>query len=203
MTLENDITQIRSMLEAFYNPEDAWGVALTKPSGKGVPTEMQVGPVNHEGWVQWKLLKPKITLNDLTKLEAQFDIKFPDYFAAFLLAACHLFDQVNSLKYDQLIFMPDVPSHEPLGPLQSILFNWQPLISASYIPFAEWGDGWGPMCFDTEHWNNRDCPIVWMEHEKLAPLDEAACRNRKIIDSFAQPLYQNTREFIQDVFQPL
>ena len=70
-----------------------------------------------------------------------------------------------------------------------------------FIPFAEWGDGWGPMCFDTRrHASDGDCPIVWMDHEILAPLGEQRRRMRKEVLPLAQPLYETFRELLTDVF---
>ena len=200
MSLEDDIRQIRSLLEAYYAPDTARGVASDPPTQYTVPPEMQVGSVDNEGWVQWRITEPRITLDDVAALESRFAVTFPDYFRAYLLTACHLFDQVRSSRYNQLVSMTHVPSNAPLRPLESLLTNWRPLISASYIPFAEWGDGWGPMCFDAQQRVDDDCPIVWMDHEILVPLGVEACGNRQTVLPHAQPLYTNTREFIEDVF---
>ena len=78
---------------------------------------------------------------------------------------------------------------------------WEPVIAAGYVPFAEWGDGWGPMCFDTERRAaDGDCPIVWMDHEVLVPIGEERWRVRKKVLPLAQPLYDSCRELLIDVF---
>ena len=62
--------------------------------------------------------------------------------------------------------MTDTPVEKPLKPIRELMKGWQPLIAAGYIPFAEWGDGWGPMCFDSvKRSPDGDCPVVWMDHE--------------------------------------
>ena len=96
--------------------------------------------------------------------------------------------------------MTDVPSNNPLGPLKGILTGWESLIGAGYIPFAQWGDGWGPMCFDNQQRSDGDCPIVWMDHELLIPLGPEQCSERNNLTPLAQPLYDNTRDFLEDVF---
>jgi len=199
MSLEDDIQEIRSLLDAYYVHASAFHVA--GDDDRGVPLDMQVGEVDDEGWVQWRITEPRVTLNDIASLEKRFGIEFPNYFRAYLLAACHLFDQIHSSKYEQLIFMTHVPSNKPLGPLESLLSSWQPLISASFIPFAEWGDGWGPMCFDAQQRSVDDCPIVWMDHELLIPLGPEACGDREAVMPHVQSLYSNTIEFIDDVFK--
>lgn len=200
MTLQDDIQYIQSLLNNFYSEYSAFGVAGEETSAAGVPPEMQAGEIDDEGWVQWKILPPRITMDAILELEASFKIVLPDLFRAYLMAACHRFDQVRSQKYDQLIFMTDVPSNNPLGPLKGILTGWESLIGAGYIPFAQWGDGWGPMCFDNQQRSDGDCPIVWMDHELLIPLGPEQCSERNNLTPLAQPLYDNTRDFLEDVF---
>ena len=68
-----------------------------------------------------------------------------------------------------------------------------------YIPFAEWGDGWGPMCYDSEN-RRRDgeCPIVWMDHELLIPLGD--CGKRECVLPHVNALYESYRDFFDDTF---
>ncbi|MCR9231113.1 MAG: SMI1/KNR4 family protein [bacterium] len=200
MTLQDDIQYIQSLLNNFYSEYYAMGVAGEETSAAGVPPEMQAGKINDDGWVQWKILPPRITMDAILELEASFKIVLPDLFRAYLMAACQLFDQVHSQKYNQLIFMTDVPSNNPLGPLKGILTGWESLIGAGYIPFAQWGDGWGPMCFDNQQRSDGDCPIVWMDHELLIPIGPEQCSERNNLIPLAQPLYDNTRDFLEDVF---
>ena len=175
-------------------------VASVDGSG-GVPPEMFDGEVDGEGWVEWKMLPSTLTTNDVSNLESEFDIQFPPLFQAYLLAGFQLFDQIHSSKYEQLIFNTDVPSNNPLGPIRSLIEAWRPLLSAQYVPFAQWGDGWGPMCFDTENRDDDgDCPIVWMDHELLIPLGTEDCGKRECVLPHVNPLYASYREFFEDVF---
>ncbi len=199
MSLESDIQSIRSMLEATYEHYWAMSVAADDPSDSGVPPEMQVGEVNEDGWVEWKLLDSKISLRDVTNLENEFQIQFPDYYRAYLLSACHLFDEVVSEKYDQQIMMPAISSAAPLSETRQSLQAWSELIHAGFIPIGQWGDGWGPICFDTTKRNEGDCPLVWMDHELIIPLGESM-RDRERLEPFIQPLWANSHEFLEDLF---
>ena len=77
----------------------------------------------------------------------------------------------------------------------------RPLIDADYVPFAQWSDGWGPICFDHATLDAAsDSPIVWMDHEALVSLNAEQCRQRACVLLLAQPLYASCREFLLDVF---
>jgi len=165
---------------------------------------MQVGEVDGDGWVEWRMLPSNLTENEVLAIEMEFAVKFPPLFRAYLLARFQRFNQVTSRRYDQLVLMPDTPVEKPLKPIRDLMLSWRPLINADYIPFAEWGDGWGPMCFDTFlRDTNGDCPIVWMDHELIIPLGPEACQRRESVFPFAKPLYASFREFLIDVFEVL
>src|SRR5262245_51922061 len=148
MAVANDSAFVGHLLDAYAS--DAWrmGVAAEDPADAGVPQEMQVGEVNEDGWVEWRVLPSTLKEADVGALENDFGVQFPPVFRAYLLARFQLFNQVRSRRYDQQIFMTDTPAGKPLRPLRELLKTWQPLIDAGLIPFAQWGDGWGPMCFD-------------------------------------------------------
>ena len=169
--------------------------------GSGVPPEMFDGEVNSEGWVAWRLLPSTLVESDVTQLETQYGVSFPPLFRAYLLALFQLFDQIHSERHDQQILNTDVPSNDPLGPITRLLDAWKPLLYARFIPFAEWGDGWGPMCFDTANrLDDGDCPIVWMDHEQLIPLGPDKLGYRESVVAHVNPLYASYREFFGDVF---
>jgi hypothetical protein len=80
-----------------------------------------------------------------------------------------------------------------------LMRSWRQLIDAGFIPFTQWGDGWGPMCFDAQHRaSDGDCPIVWLDHERLIPPE--ICLQREQVMPWVQPLYGSCREFLEDVF---
>lgn len=159
------------------------------------------GDVNDDGWVAWRMLPSTLYDPDVSQLENEFKIQLPPLFRAYLLAGFQLFDQIHSLRYEQLIFNTDVPSNNPLGPTRDLIVAWQPLLSARFVPFAEWGDGWGPMCFDAENrGEDGDCPIVWMDHELLFRLGEEKCGDRDSVLPHVNPLYSSYREFFDDTF---
>ena len=182
---------------------DAWrmGVAAEDPADAGVPPEMQVGAVDEDGWVEWRVLPSTLTEADVGALEGEFGVRFPPVFRAYLLARFQLFDQVRSRRYDQQIMMSDTPAGRPLQPLRELLEAWSPLIDAGIAPFAQWGDGWGPMCFDAvQRRVDSECPVVWVDHEVLVPLGPEGRRRREVVAPLVRPLYDSCREFLLDVF---
>jgi hypothetical protein len=108
---------------------------------------MHAGPIDQYGWVEWRMLPSTLTERDVAAVEREFGIEFPPLFRAFLLARFHLFGQVASRKYDQGIFMPDLPANRPLAPLRDLLAAWAVLINAQYIPIRRMGRRLEPNVF--------------------------------------------------------
>jgi len=162
---------------------------------------MAAGPVDSDGLVEWTVIPSTLQPEDVDALEEAFGIRLPPLFRAYLLARFHLFNQVRSRRHAQVLFMSDVPACGPLEPLRKLLTSWRPLLDAGFVPFAEWGDGWGPMCFDTSHpLTDGDCPIVWMDHEQLLELGPDRCAQHESLLPLTRPLYPSFREFFDDVF---
>ena len=202
MGLVENIAYVNKLLDNYAAARYPWmGVASQNPKDFGVPPEMWDGEVNSDGWVAWKMLPSTLKEADIEHLEEEFGVRFPPLFRAYMLARFQLFDQVHSQKYDQLIFMTAVPSRCPLKPLRTLLQSWGALNSAGFNPFAEWGDAWGPMCFDAQERDSEgDCPIVWMDHELLCPLGGERCKQREVVLPLVRPLYLSFQEFLEDVF---
>ena len=200
MGLTEDIQFVRSLLEAYSEGYDRMGVAAEN-GGSGVPPEMFDGPINDAGWVAWRMLPSTLSNADISHLEDEFTVTLPPLFRAYLLAGFQLFDQIHSSRHDQLIFNTPVPANDPLGPLRRELTGWRSLIDASLVPFAEWGDCWGPMCFDTQQrLHDGDCPIVWLDHELLIPLGEQQCRVRESVAPHINPIFDSYADFLTDTF---
>ncbi len=201
MPIADEIAFAGQLIDAFAL--NAWrrGVAAIDSAGAGVPPEMQSGEVDEDGWVEWCVLPSTLKEVDLEAFEDEFRVQFPPPFRGYLLARFHLFDQLRSQQYGQQIFMTSTPAGTTLGPLRKLIKQWRPLIDAGFVPFAQWGDGWGPMCFDIhQRVQDGECPIQWMDHEVLIPLGAERCRLREAVLPLAQPLYGSCREFLVDVF---
>ncbi|MDB5292524.1 MAG: hypothetical protein JWL69_3765 [Phycisphaerales bacterium] len=198
-----EVERVGQLIDAYYqraDPIDRCGVASTKPSDRGVPPEMWAGPVDADGWVDWKVLPSTLTSSDVAKLESEFGVAFPPLFQAYLMARFHCFDQVDSARHDELIMLPSLSARDPFRALRDLLKAWRVLIGAELIPFAEWGDGYGPMCFDIRRRRpDGDCPILWLDHEALAPLGQKAATRANLV-RLEQPLYDSFAELLQDVF---
>lgn len=168
----------------------------------GVPTEMFDGEVDHNGEVSWKLLPSVLTASEITALEDEFTITFPSLFRAYLQTASHLFTQFHSREHSHQIMSPPMPANNPLGPLRELILAWKPLTHAGYVPFATWGDGWGPLCFDfeTAGTSSKSPPIVWIEHERLLGLGPQHVQERHKVQPLAQHLYRSYRDFLEDTY---
>ncbi len=83
-----------------------------------------------------------------------------------------------------------------------LIVNWRPLVQSGYLPVAEWGDGWGPVCLDLRAPRSaaEDAPLVWFDHEILVPMGEDACAEREEVLPHAQSLHESFRAFLEDVF---
>lgn len=200
--MDEAIRALGLQLDDFASHYHRLDVADEDGSGAGVPIEMQVGAIDADGWVEWRVLPSKLSRQEVEQLETEFGARFPGQLRAYLLARFHLFDQVRSQRYQEQLMMTPLPSREPLRPLRRLLQAWGPLVKAKYLPFAEWGDGWGPLCFDlaAADANTEDAPLVWFDHEVLASLGQSAWANRSVMSPVAQPLYSGFRELFVDVF---
>ena len=169
----------------------------------GVPEEMRDGSVDDDGWVPWKVIPSNVTDSDLLQIEKQYGFKFPPYFSGYLKACFQLFDQIHSNKYEgNLVMMSCCPSDNPLGPLRELIKAWSPLVNSGYVPFAEWNDGWGPMCLDLKAPTKEgdDFRVVWFDHDEIIPLGENACGQREQIEKYFRPLYGSFKELFFDVY---
>ncbi|MEC7518612.1 MAG: SMI1/KNR4 family protein [Myxococcota bacterium] len=202
MQLVEAASWIGEMIDGFASSDAALlvGVASQDPEDAGVPPEMQVGPVDPEGWVEWGVRPSAVEARDLDALEADLGCALPTQLKAYLTSRAHLFEQVHSKRYGQLIMLPPLPTREPLRAFRALLTGWLPLVRAGYLPFGEWGDGWGPMCIDLGGVNADDGPVVWFDHERLISLGEDTCARRDIVAPHSIELYPSFVACLQDVF---
>ncbi|QDU79222.1 hypothetical protein Pla110_09280 [Polystyrenella longa] len=202
--MSRQITEYRNTLQRFYVHRSQlglnFGVASKEANRFGVPPEMQAGPINSDGWVEWKLADSTARIRDIRTLEEDFQFVFPESFINYLQAMCHLFDDVSSRKYDQQIFWEPLPLTNPLGSLRFLIAAWDDLIRADFIPVAQWGDGWGPICFDAKNKSEPEHPLVWFDHEYLARFKPHEMQNHAVIAHYAQPIYDNFNEMFDDLF---
>src|SRR5262245_32898195 len=109
MTTAESMAFVGQLLDTYAIDACRMGVASESPEDAGVPTVMQVGEVNGDGWVEWRVLPSTLTDAEVTAFETEFGIQLPPLFRVYLLARFQLFDQVHSDRYHQLIFMTDTP----------------------------------------------------------------------------------------------
>jgi hypothetical protein len=200
MGLSEDKTYVAALLDAFPAGRSLVAVAADDAEDEGAPPEMWAGAVDSDGCVEWRLLPSSLVEPDVAAIEADFRVQFPPLFRAYLLARLHLFSDFRSRNSGYTVRVPPMPAGQPLGPLRELMHAWQPLIDAGLVPFAELGDGYGPVCFDTTgRAADGDCPVVFLDHEPLVTLGSELCRQRAAVLPHLQPLYGSYREFLNDV----
>jgi hypothetical protein len=198
MSLEASIVQIGQLIDAYAARTHEF---CRMADVECVPPEMIERPVDRDGMVTWKLLPSSLRESDLSAFESAIGATFPPSFRTYLLARFHLYEQVQSNKHRRGMIWAAIPSNAPFRNLARMISAWPSLIAAGYVPIAEWGDGWGPVCFDIIGGDsNGECPVVWMEHEHLFELGAERCRSRSLVAPLAQPLYESSRELIPDLF---
>lgn len=170
---------------------------LLRTVADGVPAEMRDGKVDEEGWVSWRACPSRVSSSDLARLGTSLEVPLPPEVAAYLGARSHLFDQLPSARYDQVIGLRPTPSSEPLRPFAEFVRAWSVLLDAGFLPFAEWGDGWGPLCVDFAGSSGR---MVWFDHDAIIPLGERACRERSVVGEHATEVYGSVLECLDDLF---
>ncbi len=108
---------IQALVERGYND----GVAKESPfdpESAGVPPQMFASEVDEEGWVEWHRTPSAVTVEQIQDLFNQYEIDPPQAWVAYLLADCHLVDQVNNGQ--TLYGLPEIPADNPLRPMWSI-----------------------------------------------------------------------------------
>lgn len=160
----------------------------------GVPRDMEAGPVDADGWVAWKWLPSRVSEADVAEITELAPTACAPL-RAYLRAHCHLFQQ--SRWNDQQVLLVPIPSDDPLGPFLDQLDAWAPLVDAGYVPFATWGDGWGPICVDVARESEGDAPVIWLDHEILAGLPDSPSRAQ--LEPHAQPVSASLVQFLRAV----
>jgi hypothetical protein len=190
----DDLWYVRACLDSYFTSHYYPTVAKEPPfdpSDGGAPPDMWSAPVDSEGWVEWRMLPTRVRPHDVAALEAEFAVKFPPLFRAYLQSYSHLFDQV--LCAGASICLPSLPSDAPLNDIRFTLAAWRPLVKAQLLPFGTYEDGWGPLCFDRGA-ESPDPPIVWLEHELLASLDPPISREQ--LQPLFQPVFSSFRDLL-------
>src|SRR5262245_59781900 len=90
MSTLDDRRFVENLLDLYAVDAMRTGVVCEHPE-RGVPSAMQVGEVNADGWVEWRILPSTLSETEVTALEVEFGVQFPPLFRTYLLARFHLF----------------------------------------------------------------------------------------------------------------
>lgn len=148
---------------------------------------MYVGEIDEDGWVDWKFIESKISTDDIKKLEEQLGVKIPKEIKQyFLISFHHMVEQINNGDY--LLSLVPFPAESPFSEFSDLINAWSQLPKFGYIPFAQYQDGCGPICFKVE-----DKSIVWFDHEVM-PF-EPVNYNSDLLKANENVLHKNIHEF--------
>ncbi|HJL20206.1 MAG TPA: SMI1/KNR4 family protein [Sandaracinaceae bacterium LLY-WYZ-13_1] len=200
MTTEDALArELRERIDAYWAAHRA---ACRLPSKApdydvedgGVPKAMELGEPDADGWVGWRVVDSPVTAAELDALEARVG-PLPTALRAHLRAACQLLE----LRLDGTnVALPQVPSDDPLGPVEAALTSWPPLAQLGFVPFGSYADGAGPICFDRERptgdRDERDFTVVWFDHDALHSSSPDAWADRAAVEALARPLAPSCRE---------
>jgi hypothetical protein len=159
------------------------------------------GDFRKDDWCDVRTLPSPVTETDLNDLEALVGAQFPSPVRAFLGARCHCMDQLHARSHrNQLVLWHMQQPSDPLAEVRAFLKAHRDFSGVGFVPIAQWGDGWGPMCFDAlaPRDSDEDAVVGWFDHERFTP--EFAF-SRAAVEPLFKPLYPSTRAFFRDAFE--
>lgn len=187
MTTGSDADLVAAVVDGHYESlvavDMAWLPDLEPPMAFGEP--------NQDGWVRWRTMPSTVTDADLAGAEALLPAPLPPAMKAYFKYRC-------ILMMDRLM-LPEIPAADPLGPFLAEAMAWAPLLKAGYIPFAEYGDGYGPVCLDTRQPTGDDYAVGWIDHEHFHNLPQTDWDNRAALIRLFNPLYPTFRSLLEAV----
>ncbi|MCI1695686.1 SMI1/KNR4 family protein [Aneurinibacillus aneurinilyticus] len=203
MNVQTDKQFIELCLNTYFSKRHRVQMKLPvkiDPQDGGVPASMVNGEVDEEGYVAWKMLPSTVTEEEITEIEQGLPARLPPLFRAYLTTQFVLDMQIINPPY--FFMLPELPADNPFQDIAFTLQAWNLLLITGYIPFAEYQDGWGPVCFDTKQQTvDGDYAIVWFDHEHLLhELDEGDYVSREKVESYAQTLFPSFRVFMTELF---
>lgn len=138
------------------------------------------------------LKESTVTAEQIQELEQEFHITFPEVYKDYLMTYSYDFTELKGVVLtsygeldEQLIEIINIPQENPLQTVCGYLggvrgtgvvcFDDEEIFLASgYLPFGDWGAGWGVVCFDTNKKeseadieNPDTWTICWFDHEEI------------------------------------
>ncbi|WP_185964589.1 hypothetical protein [Aliikangiella marina] len=162
-----------------YDPEDG-----------GIPPDM-VDSIVEDDWASWKTVPSKLSESEVLEFLKYYSKNIPEVLVEYLLSDCHMLDELG-LDETTNVFIPHIPSDDPLGPMKQLLEGWKLLLKLEYLPIAEMGPGWGPICI------KHDGGVVWFDHEQLIDISESA--ELKELECLEQSVTKSAAEFYMQIF---
>ena len=122
--------------------------------------EMMAGPINEDGYFEWKLAKGTLNNIDYKQIEEQYHVQLPasfiDWHKAFFFCDGDC----------QLVRLPTSYPRELLDDLRAQMNYGEDLINLKIYPFASDGNDTGPLVFDARNpVADNEFPIRVYDHE--------------------------------------
>ena len=156
-----------------------------------IPSEMQ-------GDGSWSVMDSTLNQKALAELEKQFDLKLPEEYCDYIMAAAHLFTEITG-NFDNFLFEDDVdvimqippqPYKEELKYIKAMFEENSLLVGLGYLPIGTFDDD-GYLCVDTENQNR----LVWLPFNNCVGFT-----TREEFESEEMPIFETLEEYIKCFF---
>jgi hypothetical protein len=154
-----------SLHDDFFTAFEAAYAPLTTVHTDKTPQDMVAGPVNADGWVEWRMRPCTVPLDDIfAKYVHAAGKALPPSFQRWYASTFTLDCDCSVLR------LPANPSNSPGKPLLQYVVPgnrwWERPLALGQLPFGDEGNDSGPLCFDTRASNDPGrWPITFWDHD--------------------------------------
>lgn len=181
MTTEEQKIKVKNFFEKYYEKHE---ILTILPD---VPKEMLAeGEDPNEEWQRWKLIPSTVSDKEISELENQIGVAFPEILKIFLTTYFHLFDG-------------PVGRHSIDEPFLAVEEAWNPiLVKAGYLPFAWDEEGYFIRCIDLANMPDEEaCKICQIDHEVLFDFDEDSEASREEVEAVMTDVADNFIAYLE------
>ncbi len=132
----------------------------------GVPHDLRGEWSSGDGWYSWIAVPSLLTEKDLDAVEQTMGVKMPALFREYFL-----YKQILAADFG-IVRLPKMMPPDPLANLKAqmaMLFQFKCLQDHALLPFGQYGNDGGPICFKFDEPNvDGDYPIYFTDHHLLS-----------------------------------
>ncbi|MBQ8905595.1 MAG: SMI1/KNR4 family protein [Ruminococcus sp.] len=184
---------VKSFFEKYYQKlynESKVLVSLPK-----VPEEMVAEDGNSDGWKVWKLIPSSVTEEQLSKLEQDLGVRFPDILKAFFTVYHHLFEEpIGRNAIDRPLTGFDHAYNESL-------------VRCGFLPFTWDSQHYFIRCMDLQNMpDEHACPILEIDHEEMFDLifdaeEKGESVSREAFMKHLRPVADHFYDYLNGVYE--